>query len=332
MNTRRRGFTLIELLVVIAIIAVLIALLLPAVQAAREAARRAQCVNNLKQIGIGMHNYVSAMGSLPPGVKGCCYGSWQVFALPWVEQQSMFNAWNTLGSNANNGGPYDGILRYAGVCNTTVTQRHVNVYKCPSDGGNMNLTGVGILTTSHNMVVNFGNTDLDQNTPYFGVTFLGAPFSDIGAPLPDQNTVQNPGKMVSVANGTFGFQAILDGTSNTLMTSEVIVGQSGDLRGFGWWSNGAIFSAWATPNSSILDILPSGGYCVPSNPMNPPCDPNGQSATSGLIVSARSRHPGGVNAGMCDGSVRFVKNSISLITWRALSTTQGSEVISSDSF
>src|SRR5438477_1299921 len=93
-RVRSRGFTLIELLVVIAIIAVLIALLLPAVQAAREAARRAQCVNNMKQIGIAMHNYHDANGTLPPGIKGCCYGSWQVFVLPWVEQQAMYNAWN----------------------------------------------------------------------------------------------------------------------------------------------------------------------------------------------------------------------------------------------
>src|SRR5215469_2234557 len=105
--TRQRGFTLFGLLVVIAIIAVLIALLLPAVQAAREAARRAQCVNNMKQIGIAMHNYHDQNGSLPPGVKGCCYGSWQVYVLPWVEQQSLYNAWNHIGSNQQNGGIYD---------------------------------------------------------------------------------------------------------------------------------------------------------------------------------------------------------------------------------
>src|SRR5215831_11151959 len=96
-SVRQRGFTLIELLVVIAIIAVLIALLLPAVQAAREAGRRAQCVNNLKQIGLAMHNYQSSSNCLPPGMRGCCWGSWLVPVLPYVEQQALFNAWNSVG-------------------------------------------------------------------------------------------------------------------------------------------------------------------------------------------------------------------------------------------
>ena len=97
MSRPRRGFTLIELLVVIAIIAVLIALLLPAVQAAREAARRIQCTNNLKQIGLAMHNYQSANNSLPPGIKGSIWGTWLVFILPYVEQGPLFNSWNSHG-------------------------------------------------------------------------------------------------------------------------------------------------------------------------------------------------------------------------------------------
>ena len=90
----RKAFTLIELLVVIAIIAVLIGLLLPAVQAAREAARRAQCVNNLKQVGLAMHNYHDTHGALPPGTRGCCEGTWQAFILPYLEQTALGNAYN----------------------------------------------------------------------------------------------------------------------------------------------------------------------------------------------------------------------------------------------
>src|SRR2546430_1890949 len=98
MTRTRRGFTLIELLVVIAIIAVLIALLLPAVQAAREAARRMQCVNNLKQIGIAMHNYHDVPNVLPPGSRSCCWGTYFHFILPYVEQSAAFNGYNLLGS------------------------------------------------------------------------------------------------------------------------------------------------------------------------------------------------------------------------------------------
>src|SRR6476661_1382125 len=92
-----RGFTLIELLVVIAIIGVLIAFLLPAVQAAREAARRMQCVNNLKQLGLGLLNYESSHGSLCPGTKYQVWGSWTIFVLPFMEQAALYNAWNMRG-------------------------------------------------------------------------------------------------------------------------------------------------------------------------------------------------------------------------------------------
>ncbi|WP_165070180.1 DUF1559 domain-containing protein [Paludisphaera rhizosphaerae] len=329
---RRRGFTLIELLVVIAIIAVLIALLLPAVQAAREAARRIQCTNNLKQIALGMHNYHETMGSLPPGIKGCCYGTWMVYSLPFVEQGAMYNSWNSLGNSNPAGNAFDTLLRYGGAVNLTVTRSHISAYKCPSDPSAWTITNTANNITSHNYVVNFGNTNTSQATTYFGVTFGGAPFSDIGSPTGNQNVVQNGAITPSAILGTFNFSAIPDGLSNTLLVSEILIGTGGDLRGFSWWANGSTFSAWGGPNSSVLDILPSGSYCKPAIATNPPCDPNGQSSTSGLITTARSKHPGGVNTAMADGSVRFFKNSISLQTWRALSTSKGGEVISADSF
>ena len=329
MNARRRGFTLIELLVVIAIIAVLIALLLPAVQSAREAARRAQCTNNLKQIALGMHNYHETLGSLPPGIKGCCQGTWLVYTLPFVEQQAMYNAWNALASNAPGG--IDGPLRYGGAANTTVTRSHINAYKCPSDPNSMNVTNTTNMITSHNYVANFGNTNTSQGSPYFGVTFAGAPFSDIGSPLGNQNT-GTTSVFKTLVKGTSNFSTITDGLSNTLMVSELLIGQGGDLRGFSWWSNGAMFSAWGGPNTSVLDVQPNGSYCKPAIASNPPCDPQGQSSTSGLIISARSKHPGGVEAAICDGSVRFFKNSISLPIWRALSSSQGGEIISADAY
>jgi prepilin-type processing-associated H-X9-DG protein len=135
---------------------------------------------------------------------------------------------------------------------------------------------------------------------------------------------------MSVALGVTSFNAITDGLSNTLMASELIIGQGGDLRGYGWWANGALFCAWFGPNTSSPDYMPSPSYCKTVPATNPPCV--GQTATSGIIVSARSFHSGGVHVGMCDGSVKFIKNSISLPTWRALSTTMGGEVISADAY
>ena len=187
MRSRRPAFTLIELLVVIAIIAVLIALLLPAVQSAREAARRSQCINNLKQIGLGMHNYESVNGSLPPGQKSCCWGTWLVFMLPQIEQQALFNAWNFGGDLVyyQMGSQYDVPLRYGGAANTTVTATRVNAYVCPSDGGATSLVGIGQVT-SQNYVVNFGNlvTSQPSSLAYGGVTypFGGLPFPTSTSP------------------------------------------------------------------------------------------------------------------------------------------------------
>ena len=345
-----KGFTLIELLVVIAIIAVLISLLLPAVQSAREAARRAQCVNNLKQIGLAMHNYQSSNNCLPQGMRGCCWGSWLIPVLPFVEQQALFNAWNSYGNNSGIAGYVDANFRYAGVANVTVTSARVNAYMCPSDPNNQLKTGIGqtlngqaFLVTSQNYVVNFGNITMQQGSvvngtfqPYFidpltnvRVDFAGAPFGDVGAPKPDIAAGGGQG----ATNGTIDFSAITDGLSNTLMTSEVLVGQTStnyDLRGFSHWAYAANFSGLRTPNSSDPDWMQSASYCNwNAIRSNPPCI----GGTNGLVIlGARSKHPGGVNAGMCDGSVKFIKNSVNKVTYNALSSSKGGEVISADAY
>ena len=337
MSKTRRGFTLIELLVVIAIIAVLIALLLPAVQAAREAARRAQCTNNLKQIGLGMHNYLSANSTFAPGIKGCCYGTWLVFLLPFIEQQALFNAWNSSG-NTVAPAVADGLFRYGGAVNITVTSSRINSYLCPTDGGNQAVQGIttlGLNVTSHNYIANFGNTTILQTPITVGsVTyqFLGAPFSDIGSP----DAVSPSFKGTGTPEPTVGIQSLTDGTSNTMFTSEVTVGQPKavgsqyDLRGFSWWGFAPMFTGWLAPNSTLPDSMQSSGYCSYPYQNNPPCT----QASSLLLMwqAARSRHPGGVNVGMGDGSVRFIKNSISLTIWSALSSARGGEVVSSDSY
>jgi len=322
MPGRRKGFTLIELLVVIGILAVLSGLLLPAVQSAREAARRAQCTNNLKQIALAMHGYHDVHQVLPPAKKGCCWGTWLVFVLPDLERQPLYNAWNSMGCNAP-GIPagFDTDLRYFGVANRTVTSTWIGTYLCPSDGTNAPISaetnGVVSACTSQNYAVNFGNS-IQLQVDFQDVRFGGAPLVDMGSPLTDD---AQPGKR------PVGFASLRDGLSSTLLASEVIVGQGRDLRGFSWWGDAAAFETFLAPNSSFPDVLFSPYYCIDSPP-NPPC----AGATSALPdnYAARSRHPGGVDAALADGSVRFLRNSIHIRTWRALSTTQGGELAPSD--
>ena len=327
------GFTLIELLVVIAIIAVLIALLLPAVQSAREAARRAQCVNNMKQIGLAMHNYLSSYGSLPPGENGCCHGTWTVFILSWVEQNPLFNAWNQSDDNTDSAS----ILSYGGPANTTVSRNRLSAYTCPSDTPD-SLYGT---MPMYNYAVNFGNTSIAQHLnaipdPYNAgknVIFAGAPFANVAYP-------GSPGWRA--VGGTFGLQSITDGTSNTLAASEVVQGQGSasgvtvngvsgltDIRGFTIWGDASSFETIIGPNSTFPDVIYQSTHCAYPYAQNPPCVLNGSNMT---WFGSRSRHPGGVNSLMCDGHVQFIKNSIAINIWRALGTTQGGEILSSDAY
>jgi len=348
MRNHRRGFTLIELLVVIAIIAVLIALLLPAVQSAREAARRSQCTNNLKQIGIAMHNYHDQQGSLPPGMKGCCWGTWLVFVLPYIEQGNIYNAWNTYGDDRlENAKIQTGQFRYGGSVNLTVTRSRISTYYCPSDPNNQNLAGgAGWPVTSQNYVVNFGNSIVDQSAYYLWngikLPFLGAPFTDVGSPDVDITGYNGP-----TLSGTVNFAGIPDGLSMSMMTSEILVGTSIspslDLRGFSWWGGAPMFTGLYPPNSSQPDVTYSASYCSPAPPAkggpNPPCavwtyqvSSGGTFTGLGLFNDARSKHPGGVNVGMCDGSVRFIKNSVNIYTYQSIASTKGTEVVSSDAY
>jgi prepilin-type N-terminal cleavage/methylation domain-containing protein/prepilin-type processing-associated H-X9-DG protein len=344
---RRRGFTLIELLVVIAIIAVLIALLLPAVQAAREAARRAQCVNNLKQLGIAMHNYHDVSNSLPPGGMAIVDGTWQLFILPYIEQTPLYNAYNMTGTYEipGSGGVKntDGSLRYGGVAQLTVTSARINTLTCPTDSPSPGYPSpIATMPISfHNYVVNFGNAGYYQQLSaapngYGGTTF-SAPYPPnvwLGAPFSDAEPSYYPARLL-----VYNFASITDGLSNTLMASETVQGQpngtNNDLRGFTWWGESAAFETWLAPNSPLPDVLETTGYCAALYPAmfstNPPCTAP-YTTSQGVTYAARSRHPGGVNALMCDGSVRFIKNTINLATYRALSTTQGGEVISADSY
>jgi prepilin-type N-terminal cleavage/methylation domain-containing protein/prepilin-type processing-associated H-X9-DG protein len=324
-RTFRRGFTLIELLVVIAIIAVLIALLLPAVQKVREAAARMQCSNNLHQIAVGMHNYEQSQGVLPGGVGkfGCCWGTWLVPILPYVEQENMWKLYQNY-----NGNDATGIRYAASPNNTNVTENRIKIYTCPSDFPN----AIGSITL-HNYVVNFGNTTMFQaDVIVAGVTirFGGAPFNA----YPGSTSDDGPSSAGAAATWTryYGepvpFSQITDGLSSTLMLSEVNQGQGSDYRGFSWWGGGSGFVTLYGPNASDPDVM-TGAGCNTADPRNAPCGTASSAPPSPISrrQGARSRHTNGVNVAMCDGSVRFITNNIAIATWQALGTARGAETI-----
>jgi prepilin-type processing-associated H-X9-DG protein len=327
---------LIELLVAIAVVSLMIALLLPAVTAAREAARRAQCTNNLRQIGLAMHQYHDQLGSLPPGVKGCCWGTWILFILPYMEQDVLFDAWNFAGDNRYDQTVQQGMFRYGGADNTTVTSSRVETYWCPSDSNNAGPAGPGDVT-SQNYVVNFGNTISNQPPFYLyqgrRMPFLGAPFTDMGAPDPDVIAETRHANSA----GTVNFSRIADGLSTTMLVSETVAGTGGDRRGFTWWGYAAQFTGLHAPNSPLPDVLQSERYCG-KVPPNPPC----AGATGGisgevylglgLVNTPRSRHQGGVNVAIADGSVRVIKNSINPFVFQAISSTMGGETLGAHSY
>ncbi len=295
----RGAFTLIELLVVIAIIAVLIGLLLPAVQKVREAANRMKCANNLKQLSLAMHTYHDSYGGFPIGkVTTCCHGTWQILILPFVEHEAVSRLYVGFGGSDAAGDP-----RYSQGPNLVPTRYRFSVCTCPSDTPNAPIRS----QTNHNYAVNFGNTGTEQQASVGGVRFLGSPFPR--------------GKSGRIAD-------ITDGTSTTLLMAEVRQGQQQDLRGFTWWGPAAGFTTQMAPNSPEEDVLAGGNCRPPPEYPNPPCTDQ-QTTARPNQMAARSRHVGGVNVAMCDGSGRFVTDSINLNTWRALSTTYGNEAIGS---
>ena len=317
---RVRGFTLIELLVVIAIIAVLIALLLPAVQAAREAARRMQCVNNLKQFGLALHNYHDVNLRFPMGSQGldpktALYPTqvyrhpFVVSLLPYYEQQTLYASYNSL------------INNFEHVANSTTRLFRIGMYDCPSSEAitfaKVNQPPVDV---KGSYGVNWGrNTFLVQGPIGSAAGIAGqAPFYlSYGAPL----------------------AAITDGTSNTLAMMELIQTTSPnndatgtsvlDRRARIWNDDSATYmvSTRLAPNSRSPDV----GFCVNDLARRAPCI-NDTATLNNHSLASRSFHPGGVNVLFCDGSVRFIKDSISLVTLGSLSTQGAGEVISADAF
>ncbi|AGA27443.1 DUF1559 domain-containing protein [Singulisphaera acidiphila] len=319
---RRRGFTLIELLVVIAIIAVLIALLLPAVQAAREAARRAQCINNLKQIGLAMHNYHQTNDAFPSGELwdqrvSAARTFWTAFILPYLELGTLGNAYNysmSLNTAISGGAAF-------GPTNATVTQASISTYLCPDDTGGTMARGTYFWARS-NYVAAYSPDGLmiEKNVPFtYDTTCNGA---------------VNPATRQALFNFnvTRGLRDITDGSSNTVACSEVIHGptNTNDGRGTAWYDWGVQYTHHRPPNTPIPDMVYPNTYCV-NTKLKAPCAATGVTWCQ-QDYAARSYHSGGVNVLMADGSTRFAKDSINLLTWQALASINAGEVVSADAY
>ena len=362
MKKHRHAFTLIELLVVIAIIAILIALLLPAVQAAREAARRSQCSNNLKQVGLAIHNYVSTFQVLPFG-KGVCYGSqagctntypgaaayarWSVHSqlLIYIEQGNLYNGinFNIPPETPGMAGDVAFMPAYQNTNreNATASLTQVSTFLCPSDGNGALL---GQWPGGNSYLGNLQSWACDLSEGYPSTV----------APSEQQQGIFYYQSSVRLAS-------ITDGLSNTAFFGEKIRGtdaNDADAR-----SDSLVMSGTITPTPTGMDATYQA--CQVMNPLtslrltrrqgmswvmgemcctayNHVAPPNGKTcagtgypgtmANMPMQVPPSSRHPGGVNALMGDGTVRFVKGTIALATWRAIGTRAGGEVVGSDSF
>ncbi len=345
-SSSKRGFTLIELLVVIAIIAVLIALLLPAVQAAREAARRAQCVNNLKQLGLGLHNYHQSNDKFPigaacnqQGTPGCVQWngmSAQSQMLGYMEQSQIYNS-----INFSVNGPGSSV---PGNVNQTAWLTKINTFLCPSDGNAGTAVSNNGLPNINSYCMSYGTTSNQYSSTSTGLFAYSA---------------------------TYGIRDCIDGTSNTVASGEVLVGDA--TNGNGKKTNGvmtaggvitypdcestttalltadlqACATAYATSGSAFnnsvgsLWIVGTMGDTL-FNTVVPPnstqyrfgaCKNSGGGWAEGMAyVNSSSNHSGGCNFLMADGSVRFIKSSIGQTVYMNIGTRAGGEVVGSDQF
>jgi prepilin-type N-terminal cleavage/methylation domain-containing protein len=316
---RRRAFTLVELLVVITIIAILIALLLPAVQAAREAARRAQCTNNLKQLGLALMNYESQLRCFPPGIINVGLDSgarvpWAILLYPYIEQNAIYSrvVWPT-----NQGGALPLTFIDANIIGRGAPLAlPIPCFQCPSDPIDPVYKLYWRTDSAFASKANYG--------AFIGNVNLGAAFARSQGHKPHAFSYNTPTRISDIR----------DGTSHTMALGEQLKGTAGnetDYRGVIHWENspGSVIFTTAGPNSPQPDVM-FPGFCPPEMnlpAMNLPCIAAG--STYDQAGLSRSHHAGGVHVALCDGSVQFIGDSIGLFVWQALGTINGSEVFAS---
>ncbi|HZN32964.1 MAG TPA: DUF1559 domain-containing protein [Pirellulaceae bacterium] len=311
----RRAFTLVELLVVIAIIGVLVALLLPAVQAAREAARRMSCQNNLKQIGIAIHNYIDVVNAFPPGAVKSNTTSWHVHVLPFLEQKNLYDQFDfTQGDYIASGG----------VGRANLGLNRVNTYLCPSSAAvkmmlpdppnNVNPpdlipanTGVPPYTTHY-----YGN--MGPKPPSLPGT--GYTFRNVGQGGFSQHGLFEVNSRIRLAEVT-------DGTSNTILVGE----NSRHVQSLGSrfrnWMRGADYNS--NQNSAGTDHI-----CGCRNIQLGINTPTPALSTTFNDIAMASHHPNGANFVLCDGAVKFLTQNIELGNYKALASRDGNETTQVD--
>ena len=315
----RRAFTLVELLVVIAIIGILIGLLLPAINAAREAGRRAKCQNNFKQVGLAVLNYNDNLGHFPEGTyeliddqgdttpqnRRC----WMQEILPYGEFAGLykqFDAWMAAPASGDWPGPGNTALGFPGM------QTVIPTLVCPDD------------RNSPKLHTYWGGYDGQANQGFSGNVVLCASSNTMNPNGPQSSTTVNG---VCFARSKVTMQKITDGTSHTALSTEIILSPdtiAHDIRGryYNTSHGGVLFTTKYTPNTTVPDMI---DWCSPEPVPQAPCTDGG--FTAPLFVSCGSYHPGCVNMGLCDGSVRVISDDVDAVVYTGLGSRNGGEII-----